>query len=65
MKKVNAMEMRSIDGGYAVKCTFCGKTAKGLLPIGVTVFKLNHGHFGKGKTVWYSYGGRSGSKWWH
>lgn len=62
MKKVNAMEMRNVEGGYAVKCTSCGKTARGIGPMGVTTFMIIHAH---GSTIWYRYGNRSGDKWWH
>ena len=65
MKAATTQEMRSVDGGYAVQCTFCGKVAKGLLPIGVSIFKNKHRHYGRGNgggnTIWY---GWNGSKLW-
>lgn len=61
MNALTVKEMRSVDGGYAVQCTYCGKVARYLGPIGVTMFKLNHKHLGRGKTIWY---GGSGSSFW-
>lgn len=63
MKKVNTMEMRTVEGGYRVKCRRCGKTSGSVSAIGSSLFWAKHTMWcGKKYVVWdTSY--RNADKW--
>lgn len=63
MKAIEINEMRSVDGGYSVKCTKCGKTLRGAPSFMVSLFYVNHYH-SKGSYVVYDYSfSKSANKW--
>lgn len=62
MKTLNEKEMRTVDGGYRLKCKHCGKKSGSVGPVGSTLFYANHQHYGWGEVVFdTSY--KNASKW--
>ena len=64
MKKLNVNELRSVEGGYRLICTRCGKTSGSVGPAGLTWFYYAHKHFTSGGCVAYDLSYRGATKWW-
>lgn len=45
MKTLNKNEMRKVEGGYRLYCTFCGKKSGSVGPLGTTNFYAWHKHW--------------------
>ena len=61
MKAVEINEMRSIDGGYSVRCLGCNAVRSSMLKISITQFYFAHRKCGANAVIW---NGSNGDKWW-
>lgn len=64
MKKLNANELRTVDGGYRLICGYCGKASGSVTSWGASWFFLKHKHFRSGGYAMYDRRYINASKYW-
>lgn len=64
MKKLNANELRAVEGGYRLVCGYCGKKSGSVGAPGATWFYLKHNHFKRGGYAMYDFDFANATRWW-